>query len=249
MDGRPEPVSAIDGLRLQRFPTALAVFCAGSVIRGEGTPHSDLDVVVLVDSIPSARRESFLLHGWPIELFVHDLQTLAYFVRLDCNAYRPSLLSMLVDAVVVPAPSVLSERLKRWASRLLQHPPPLSEKERADARYLVTDLLDDLRDPRPNAELMAIASKLYTALGAFILKTNGQWDAAGKHLPRALNAFDPAMAAAFEAAFEHVFRRCDPVPLITFTEAMLKPFGGPLFDGYRSDAPAEWRTPCPDFDP
>ncbi len=203
---------------------------------------------MLFDNISQARRESLVFHGWPIELFFHDLQTLAYFVRDDCNSHRPSLPSMLVDAVVVPEPSALSDRVKGWASRLLRHPCPLSAEALLDARYFVTDLLDDLRDPRPRAELVAIAAKLYPTLGSFILRCHGQWNASGKHLPRALNAFDHTIAAAFEAAFDAVFERSDPVPLITFTELMLQPSGGPLFDGYRSDAPADWRAPSPDLD-
>lgn len=48
-------------------------------MRGQGTPHSDLDVVVVLDSLPAAYRESLNQREWPVELFVHDRETLAYF--------------------------------------------------------------------------------------------------------------------------------------------------------------------------
>lgn len=50
-------------------------------MRGEGLPSSDLDVVVLFDSVARAWRESFHFEGWPIEIFAHDSETLVYFMR------------------------------------------------------------------------------------------------------------------------------------------------------------------------
>jgi hypothetical protein len=40
------------------------------------------------------------------------------------------------------------------------------------------------------------------------------------------------LTQAFEALFAHL----DPASFIAFAEDQLAPFGGPLFDGYRSDA-------------
>jgi hypothetical protein len=61
-----------------RFPTALCGFAAGSLIRGDGTEGSDLDLVVLVERLPGAFRQSFTFEGLPVEAFVHDGETLAY---------------------------------------------------------------------------------------------------------------------------------------------------------------------------
>jgi len=53
---------------------------AGSIVRGEGTPHSDLDLVVIFDRLPNAYRESFYFGDLPVEAFVHDPETLNYFL-------------------------------------------------------------------------------------------------------------------------------------------------------------------------
>ena len=59
-----------------RYPQSQLIFFAGSIVRGEGTSASDLDLVVVFDQLPNAYRESFIYKDWPVEAFVHDPQTL-----------------------------------------------------------------------------------------------------------------------------------------------------------------------------
>ena len=42
-------------------------------------------------------------------------------------------------------------------------------------------------------------------------------------------------------AFEELFGRGDPQAVIRLVEDLLRESGGPLFDGFRADAPAAWR--------
>jgi predicted nucleotidyltransferase len=41
-----------------RYPGADVIFLAGSLLRGEGTPYSDLDLVVIFERLHHAWRES-----------------------------------------------------------------------------------------------------------------------------------------------------------------------------------------------
>lgn len=63
----------------KRYRDATAVRAAGSLVRGEGTAYSDLDLVVVYARLPAAYRESFVFEGFPVEAFVHDPETLEYF--------------------------------------------------------------------------------------------------------------------------------------------------------------------------
>jgi hypothetical protein len=116
-------------------------------------------------------------------------------------------------------------------------------------RYFVTDLLDDLRDQRSRSEMVAIAARLHDLLGSLILKSRGHWSSTGKHLPRCLRELDPAIANAFQSAFDSVLIDSRPAPLMAFAEGVLQPLGGPLFVGYRSDAPPTARSNPPDLAP
>jgi hypothetical protein len=239
---RPPPFETARRIWGERYPSSRAVFCAGSVIRGEGFALSDLDLVVVFDQLPNAWRESFRFDGWPIEVFAHDSETLAYFIAQDQTVARPALAQMIAEARVVPESTPWSDRLQSWAKALVATPPAASEKAITDGRYWITDLLDDFRDERPRAELLAIACKLQPLVYNFSLKARGHWQGSGKTLPRLLQRVAPDLAMLLEGAFETFFRTGDRAPLLLAVQQALAPFGGELFDGYRSDAPATLRV-------
>jgi DNA-binding beta-propeller fold protein YncE len=58
------------GIWKQHFADAQVILLAGSVIRGEGTRSSDIDIVVIHKKLSAPY--SFVYEGWPVEAFVHD---------------------------------------------------------------------------------------------------------------------------------------------------------------------------------
>jgi hypothetical protein len=247
-DPRPEPYAAAQLLWTKRYPSASILFCGGSVVRGEGFPSSDLDVVVIFDQVAHAWRESFHFERWPVEVFAHDPGTLAYFVGQDCGSGRPSLAQMISEALVIPAESATSRKLQAWARSVLAMQPPIpAPASLADDRYWLTDLLDDFRDDRAPAELRAVACKLYPLVCNFVLKTHGQWLGSGKTLPRLVERAAPELSLLIETAFETFFQTGDRALVLQAIQQILEPFGGELFDGFRSDAPASSRLPASEF--
>lgn len=220
------------------------MFLAGSVVRGEGTRYSDLDLVVVHERLHHAYRESFISSGWPIEAFVHDPETLRYFLSTDRASGVPTLASMIVDGIALPDANEFARSLKLAAAAALDAgPPPWSDKERQLSRYLITDLAEDLRDPRSNAEFHASASRLYEMLANHFCRSRGRWSARGKAIVRHLRNVDASFAEAFARAFDSAFERADCRPLVEIAKSVLEADGGFLFDGYRADAPEDWRMP------
>ena len=107
---RIEPPEAARRILRERYGGAVVLFLAGSVVRGEGTPGSDLDLVVLYERLPNAYRESLVYEGWPVEAFVHDPETLRRFFQTDSREGIPSILYMVVEGVELPATSVTTTR-------------------------------------------------------------------------------------------------------------------------------------------
>lgn len=239
---RPDPKETIENLRRLRFPEAAAVFLAGSVMRGQGTEHSDLDVVVVHRSLPCAQRESLIHWDWPVELFVHDPETLAYFFESDRQRGVPSLPSMVAEGLELPEPTDLSRHWKERARQLLQQgPPPWQRQQLEAARYAITDVCDDLRSPRGPEQCMASACCLYEMLANFALRAHGRWSATGKSLPDQLERLEPGLAAHYTAAFEQIVRHQNTTALLDLTDRLLEPFGGRLFCEPPRPAPASWR--------
>jgi hypothetical protein len=226
-----------------RYPQADFAFVAGSIVRGQGAPLSDIDLVVLHAALPSgAWRESFLHDGVPIEAFVHDPGTLRWFFRSDRQSGHPQIIDMVAHGEVIGLRPQRAQSLWKLANLLLaQGPPPLGVEQLDLLRYRLTDLADDLAAKRPVEELMAIGASLYHLLAEFMLRTRGVWSAAGKWIPRNLAKADPDAAAEFAAAFDALFRGGDAEGVLRMLARELAQHGGFLFDGYRRPAKPEWR--------
>src|SRR5438046_9369 len=121
----------------RKYPEARVLFLAGSMVRGEGTSHSDLDLVVIFDKLTNAYRESFHFHGFPVEAFVHDPETLNYFLlEVDRPTGIPSLAQMILEGIELPGPNEVSQSLKQLAASVMEAGPPvLSDEEVLKFRY------------------------------------------------------------------------------------------------------------------
>src|SRR5256885_4839471 len=90
----------------RKYPDARVLFLAGSIVRGEGTPHSDLYLVVIFDKLTRAYRESFHFQRFAVEAFVHDPETLSYLLfEVDRPTGIPSLAQMILEGIEVPEPN------------------------------------------------------------------------------------------------------------------------------------------------
>jgi len=225
-----------------KFPAASVAFLGGSVSRNEATSTSDLDIVVIYSSIPQARREAFAFEGVRVDTFVHDLETLQYFVEeVDVPSGCPGLPSMIADGIPLPEASKLSEKIKTMMKGVLSKgPPPLTEKALTHQRFLITDLIADIADPRNPEEFLATATRLYSSFGDLWLRSQNAWSGQGKSLFRQIKAVDPEFAKKFHHAFSTAFSSGDASLAIKFCEEALKPVGGALLD-LTEEAPPNWK--------
>src|SRR5436190_24007093 len=118
-------INVANEIRLERYPGADVVFAAGSIVRGEGTAFSDLDLVIVHRHLAHAYRESFRFGGYQVEAFVHDRATLEYFIfDMDRPSGVPALPQMIVEGIEVPGPTTMSRMLKELASSVINAGPP-----------------------------------------------------------------------------------------------------------------------------
>ncbi len=230
-------------LRSDRYAEADVIFLAGSVVRGEGTKTSDLDLVVAYDTIPNAYRDSYHYGGWPVEVFVHDLQTFEYFMhKVDVPVGVPELATMVSEGVELPLATDLSRRFKQAASQSLEAgPPKWADSDIDNSRYVISDLIEDIKDPRNQGEMYATASQLYSAISNHYFRSKGLWSAKGKSIPRQLHKVDQSFALRFDSAFGAVFVQGDTSKLMALALEVVSESGGFLFDGHRVEAPVKWK--------
>lgn len=215
-----------------RFPDCDAALLAGSVTRGEATVTSDLDIVIFNKNLTSAYRESLIAYGWPIEVFVHNLQSYKFFFESDIKRARPSLPRMVAEGMVIRKSEFLKEIIDE-AKRIIEiGPEEWTVKEIESKRYFITDTLDDFIGSNNKAEEIFIASTLSDQLQEFVLRTNKRWVGKSKWVVRELNHFDPVFTEQFVEAFSLYYRTSSKEKVIEMAELVLEPYGGRLFDGF-----------------
>ncbi|WEF31219.1 nucleotidyltransferase domain-containing protein [Pseudoduganella chitinolytica] len=231
---------------LPRWPDAAVAIIGGSIARGEATPTSDIDLLLVFEHVEQAWRDTFKVGTQTVELFGHDLATFDYFCRVvDGPAGRMPLAAMVNDGASVLPDSALLQRLRRHARKLYDAgPPALSAEALARQRYAITTLLEDLADSTTPDETLAIAVHLYGALADFALRAAGTWTGHGRHLARRLKATAPALAADLETGMALLAAQPE-MAKAAFDRAVrttLAPHGGLLLEGFRLPAPAAWRS-------
>lgn len=241
-------LAAAEKALASRFAGAACAFVTGSIMRGQGTTGSDIDLVVVFPRLERAWRESFIEDGFPVEVFIHDPETLAYFLDKDIEGGHPIMANMVASGVVIGRERSFAEPIRASAAQALANGPlPLAGPAYDTMRYMASDLVDDLRGERPAAEVAAIAAHLYPRLIDLILLGRGAWSGVGKWGPRLLRRLDSQLADSFDEAFRTAVQG-NAAALLALAEAELERHGGYYFDGYRREAPLEARvsTSTPD---
>jgi hypothetical protein len=241
--GVDEALGILSAYIAERFPDADTALLCGSTAKGAATATSDLDLIVICPHLPNgAHRLTEVFNGALVEAFIHDPDTLFYF--LDRARDRPIMASMIADGLPVSGlPGTLLSVVKAMAADILAAgPPPLTQADLDRRRYLICNLVDDLLAPRSSHQRMAIVAELYANLGDFILRAAGEFSAGGKALAAALETRDPAFAIEIEHAFAAAFATGDTVGVRTVVDRALEPYGGWLVENYAAPTPPEWRS-------
>lgn len=227
----------------EKYKDASVIYWAGSVTTGNFTSGSDLDLVVIYDHISNAYREAFAFEGWKIDAFIHDIETIRYFFEeVDRKSGMSVLPQMVVSGVLITPPSSLSDDIKRLATKIIDEGPPSWSREEIDkVRFHITDLLDDIVFARNRTERIASSAKLYEILATFYFRAQNAWQADGKAIIQYLKNQNFELAEIYRDAFDEVFKHNNTKALETLVNTILEPYGGLLWEGYRADAPPEWK--------
>jgi hypothetical protein len=241
---KTEARNVLERLKNARYSDAKAIFWTGSVVSGDDTERSDLDIIVVFKELTNAYREAFLYEGWNIDAFIHDSATLAYFFeKIDKSSGLLALPRMVQEGLLITTPSAFSTALQQRARACIEAGPPAWDKAEIDQeRFLITDKLDDILAPKDRAEQIASTAWLFEALASFYFRAQGKWRASGKSIVRYLRNEDADFADRYLKSFEDVFENATTDSLETLVHEVLAPYGGLLWEGYVSDAPKEYRT-------
>ncbi|MCM3443439.1 nucleotidyltransferase domain-containing protein [Metabacillus halosaccharovorans] len=227
-----DPIEAANQFIDKYFSNCQGAILAGSVVRGEATETSDLDIVIFDKRLPSSYRESMFDFGWAIEIFVHNLSSYKYFIEMDCKAARPSMPRMISEGIIIKDEGILKS-IKEEAEDILEKgPEKWSEEVIRTKRYFLTDALDDFLGSMNRAEEIFIANTIADLVHEFVLRTNRQWIGSSKWIIRALNQYDKKFTEEFVEAFNAFYLTGEKDKVVQLVDRVLKPHGGRLFEGF-----------------
>ncbi len=216
----------------QYFPHCDGALLAGSVVRGEATETSDLDIVVFDNNRMTSYRESIVAFGWAIEVFVHNLTSYKQYFHEDYKRARPSMPRMVSEGIVLKDNGIL-DGIKNEAKLLLDKgPEEWTEQTIKIKQYFISDALDDFIGCSNKAEELFIANALAELVSEFVLRTNRQWIGHSKWVVRALLQHDEAFTLHFIQAFDIFYKTGNKKHIIQLVNNVLEPFGGKYFDGF-----------------
>ncbi|MDQ0255298.1 hypothetical protein J2S74_002680 [Evansella vedderi] len=229
---RLQPYEAANHFIYKYYPNCDGALLAGSVIRGEATKTSDLDIIIFDRKLRSSYRESLLFMGWPIEVFANNLTSYKQFFKSDYEQAMPTHQMMVVEGRIIVDRGVIAS-IKQEARQMLEMGPLPWSKEIIDTkRYFITDVLDDFIGATDRAEEIFIANTLAEWIHEFVLRTNYQWVGESKWIVRSLKRYDPQFTEEFVSAFDDFYRNGKKQKVIDLTDKVLSPYGGRLFHGF-----------------
>jgi hypothetical protein len=123
-----------------------------------------------------------------------------------------------------PEPSELSKELKQKAVALLHAGPMLSENDLNYKKFLIIDLLKNLKSTKSPHEKFAIATRLYELLGEFYLLSRNKWSGQGRELVQRLTEVNRGMADSFYKSFQLFFTSGNPQKIHNLANKILLTF-------------------------
>ncbi|MGP4097576.1 cupin domain-containing protein [Nonomuraea sp. KM90] len=213
------------------FPGALYAFVGGSVLTERRTDTSDLDIVVVLDGLDRPYRETLRWHGWPVELFAHSETSLAAYIERGFEQRLPILARICSEGAVLAdrTGGRASDLQSALGERVSAGPGGQTPGQADRARYVLSDLLDDLAGASDPGEQAFIGWEVVQAAARTALGLGRRWQGSGKWLLRELRAHDPALADELLTAHD------DPARLAAVATEVLERAGGRLWEGYRSE--------------
>ena len=185
------------------YPLADIAILAGSTARGARTPTSDIDLLLIGDALFSgtsniSEAATHEFEGEVFEVFAYTPEGFEGWANRGIEQGRPVIVHMLTEGVPIRASTSLTGLRARWGA-ILAAGPSLEPAESRFRRYMITDLLDDLRDATDALEGQVVAGLLFERVAELMLLDAGRWTATGKWLPRRLRDLSDSRAERLSA--------------------------------------------------
>jgi hypothetical protein len=185
--------------------TPVGLIAAGSILRGQGGPASDIDLYVLHHA-PFRQRLQRRYAGVPFELFINPPQQVHRYFEEEHAAARPVTAHILATGFVMLDRDPVVQTLRTEAAAWLARRPQLGEDALLWRRYLIVDALDNAGDVLASDPACAstILHDVVKHLVEYTFLANHRFLPRQKATIAALDDLDPSAAVTVRAFYAGV---------------------------------------------
>ena len=196
---------------LNRFDSVLAIIVAGSILRGEGDAHSDIDTFVIIEGDYRQRIQKYF-NDIPFEIFVNAIEFIPLYFEEERKDGGASTAHMLATGHLIYQQSKVIDGIIQQAKDFLKTTPVYDSKSLIQTRYLLANRLEnafDVQHRDPIMGLLLIDSALSEML-LYQFKKEGQWIPRHKDILNVLRNTHPDLVKLvtdyYQADFDERFR-------------------------------------------
>lgn len=234
---------AIDLFVERHFRPVSFVILAGSYARGEARADSDVDLIILKPAVKQGAHQLLEFQGRVYDAHVHDLQTLHFLLRSECNTGPVEVTKMVANGRVLPSPTAESDQLQRAARDFLRHGPIRSKQD--IYRFELTQALRKLPLLPSAAQRSAAAHRLFQQICHAAMHANGRFIAVGADMGASLIETDSSFYLDICRALSSSLVDDNHSSLIAIGKNTLQELGGELRYGLSTHMPPQNRLPWP----
>lgn len=181
----------------------VGIIASGTIIRGNPSPSSDLDLYVL-HRAPERQRVQRFFGGVPAEIFVNPPARVERSFESDRRDGRLITAHLLATGFVVYDADPVVEQLRARAAQVLDSPPEPSPEKLIRERYAVSTGLEDAEDvAEVDADLCAaLLCRVVERAVEYRFWTARRWQPRYKDTFSALETLDSGLAACVRAFYQ-----------------------------------------------
>ena len=179
---------------LSRFKP-VGIIVAGTIVRGNPAPSSDLDIYV-IHLEPFRQRVQKFFNGVPAEIFVNPPTAVKRYFVEEHAALRPITAHMLATGFVILNLDPIISDLRQQAVGWLAKSPEETSESLTFARYMAATMYEDALDVAEHdpATAQMLLSRAMVDMLHFCFRKAGQFYPRSKALLTMLNKIDPETA-------------------------------------------------------
>lgn len=210
-----------------------ALFLGGSLVTGEAAQHSDIDLVVIkTASVNVMERYVRYVHGVQVQVIAGP--PLQFDIWLERDRPQGTVLRQIAEGqLLLDRHGLGAEYAQRAREVIAEGLAPMSRPEIRSRRFLLTELLDDVRDCETYP---AQARWLMHANLAFVVETaflwHQQWTPKSKRAIDQIHALDAQLGALCVAYLDAVAMCDQQAAFEALVAHVLAPLGGELREAW-----------------